>query len=230
MNKKNKEMAIFIKCPSCGEEYNELIENKCPNCGCPRPVEETESKDTKSDKTTEQSLCIDGDVPYPFEFVGIFGAVYSYFSKDGKINVLKIILISLVEALIGVAFTLCGWGLSLTGLKKAPALFFFIGIPVCAHAFYALVKYVSLRIIGRKSSKYSEKTVRWILFFIEILVGAVQILIAYLIALADSKDNWVIVFALLGIGIIIGGIWSIIKYYLLNKRTSQSHTISDSNE
>lgn len=217
-------MAIIIKCPSCAEEYDELIENKCPNCGCPKPVGEAEKSVTESDGSLEQSLYIDGDVPHPFELVGLFGAIYSHFSKDEKINVLKIILISLVEALIGVVFTLCGWGLSLTGLKRAPAMFFFIGIPVCAHAFYALVKYVSLRIIGRKGAKYSEKTIRWFLFFIEVLVGAVLIFISYLIESVDGNDDWVTVFILLGIGIIIGGIWSIIKYYRLNKKSSQLHT------
>jgi len=212
-------MAIIIKCPSCGEEYNELVENKCPNCGCSKPVIDAEEKDAENDESPEQSLHIDGDVPQPFELVGLFGAVYSNFSKDGKINVIKIIIISLVEALIGVVLTLCGWGLSLAGLERAPAMFFFIGLPVCAHAFYALVKYVSLRLIGRNGSKYPEKTIRWILFLIEMLVGAVLLLISYLIDSADGEEDLAFIFLLLGIGIIIGGIWSVIKYYRLKNIT-----------
>lgn len=152
------------------------------------------------------------NLPFPLELTGLFGAIYNSFATNGKIKIVKMLLVSIVEASIGVVFVLLAYLLSLgTGLKKGPAVFYFVGVPVICHSFYSVVKYGTLCIVSKVSPNSSEIKTRVIVWLIEFIIGAIFILISFELDKPSTRDLCG-VFIILGVGIIIGGIISIIKW------------------
>ena len=197
-----------VKCTNeeCGLTFNVDVD-KCPFCGSPcEKVEQTNKK---------TGVQIEGELPFPIEIVGYFGAIYSAFATDGKIKLRKVIIISLAEALIGVVITILGWPLLKGGLKNTASFFFIIpGMAAVIHAFYSLVKYYSLNYWGRKKVSLSESSARWIIFLIEFVIGATFAVVSAIWITSD----WGGVPFILGIGLLFGGICSIIKYYRHRKK------------
>ena len=155
-------MAKF-KCSNeeCGFTFNVDVD-KCPFCGSPCMIIEQDKS------SSESKVLVEGELPFPIEIVGYFGALYGAFATDGKIKLYKVILISLVEALIGVVLFILGMPLLKGRLEKVASFFFIIpGMVAVTHAFYSLVKYCSLIYLGRKKMSLSESSTRWIIFLIE---------------------------------------------------------------
>lgn len=210
---------VQIKCSNeeCGHTFD-YNAKRCPFCGTPV----TDACKKVEQPNNESGILVDGKLPFPLEIVGYFSLIYGAFATNGRIKLYQIILISLVEALIGVVLIILGWLLSAgTGLSKAPGLLFMIGIPIVTHAFYSLVKHGSLSYIGKKNMNLSESFTRWILFLIEFIIGIVFLAISIWIDNTDptpGDNNWTPIFSILGIGMLIGGIWSIIKYFRRRKK------------
>lgn len=196
-----------VKCSNeeCGHSFNVDVD-KCPFCGS--LCEKVEQSDNKS------GVQVEGELPFPIEIVGYFGAIYGAFATDGRIKIHKIILISLAEALLGVILFIIGWPFIKAGLEKVASYFFMIpGMAAVIHAFYSLVKYCSLNYLGRKKVSLSESSARWIVFFIEFVIGATFAVVSAIWIISD----WGGVPFILGIGLLFGGICSIIKYYIRRK-------------
>lgn len=199
-----------VKCSNeeCGHSFNVDVD-RCPFCGS--PCEKVEQTDKKS------GVQVEGELLFPIEIVGYFGAIYGAFTTDGRIKIHKVILISLAEALLGVVLFIIGWPLLKGGLVKVAAYFFMIpGMAAILHGFYSLVKYCSLNYLGRKKMSLSEPSARWVIFLIEFVIGATFTVVPVIWITSD----WGGVPCMLGIGLLIGGICSIIKYYLRRKNTT----------
>ena len=211
-------MAKF-KCSNeeCGFTFNVDVD-KCPFCGSPCMIIEQDKS------SSESKVLVEGELPFPIEIVGYFGALYGAFATDGKIKLYKVILISLVEALIGVVLFILGMPLLKGGLEKVASFFFIIpGMVAVTHAFYSLVKYCSLIYLGRKKMSLSESSTRWIIFLIEFIVAAVFVAITtWIEKITPNVHDWLTsVLFMLGVGTLIGGIWSIIKYYIRRNKVNK---------
>lgn len=254
-------MAIYVKCSSCGEIFNELLNSKCPNCGCEEVIKmhyednrlvEGDCKNIKtySDSIVEQPVNSEKQAeqpdnseyipktPFPYTEVPIlFASVYEFFfKKDKEIKFWRILLIMFIELLIGIALVAIGYYISLEfeerahrlgvnsrGGSRGGALFMFMGVAAFAHSFYSLVKYTTLCIIAKKESLMSEKKVRLILFTTECLLGGLIIAIDALISqspewIGDTEETVTFAIGVIGFGLIIGAVVSLIKYYIKKQR------------
>lgn len=140
-------MAIYVKCSSCGEIFNELLNSKCPNCGCEEVIKmhyendelvegnclETSTKsycyEEQSKDSGKQSLSHDDNEHTPIttllftEVPPLFSSIYQHLCKtDKKIEYGKMILIFIVELFIGIAFSAIGYIISLRFEERAHVL------------------------------------------------------------------------------------------------------------
>ncbi len=219
-----------VYCQECGKEIP-IDGEKCPFCNaslawihdnsyeapdeiiCATPLSEStkEENPQKEDENNGKTI-VETNLPFPLELTGLFGAIYNSFATNGKIKIVKMLLVSVVEASIGVVFVLLGYLLSLgTGLQKGPAIFYIVGGPIICHSFYSIVKYGTLCIVAKVSPNSSEIKTRLIVWFIDFIIGAIFILISVGLDNSSTRDLCE-VFVFLGIGVIIGGIISIIKW------------------
>lgn len=205
-------MAIYIKCPSCGKEYNELVENKCPHCGCERPI--SEGNETTRNSKSEQEI---NNIPFTLEVPSFFSGIYNTFFNDGKLSVNRLLIISTIEAVVGIVIMLLGYFLALgTGTEKGPGMLMLAGGVVFMHAFYSLTKHSILLVLEKKNIQKPEKWTRYLLFSIEFVLGV--IIIAIGVWLDDvfehpGSNTWLLYVLLIGAGLVVGSICSLIKYY-----------------
>lgn len=253
-------MAIYVKCSSCGEIYDELLNTKCPKCGCEEIIKmhyddnklvEGDSKDIKKysdydlkhnegyeDKIENNDDEFIPKTPFPFtEVPVIFSSVYAYFFKnDNEIKYGKLLLIVLAELLLGIVLAAIGYfydlwfeertyelGVGSRRGSRGGMLFMYTGVAAIAHSFYSIVKYTGLHFIGKMKVQRSEQWTRLILFFIEVVLGATLIAIAVYVGLNSSKEKDITgVLLLLGAGLVIGAVWSLIKYLISKHKESDS--------
>lgn len=204
-------MAIYIKCPSCGKEYNELTENKCPHCGYAKPITEeiVNTKSSSEEDTTQR--------PFPLEVPMLFSGIYNAFYTDHELSAKRLFATAFVEAIVGVVIALLGYAFALfTDTERGPALIMWVGVIVVMHALYSLTKHGVLLVIEKKQIQKSEKWTRYVLFVTEVVLGGVFIAIGLMlddIVDRPGANSWILWILLLGAGLVVGAIWSLIKYY-----------------
>lgn len=254
-------MAIYVKCSSCGVIFNELLNSKCPNCGCEEVIKmhyednrlvEGDCKNikTSSDSIVEQPVNSEKQAeqpdnseyilktPFPSTVVPvIFSSVYQYlFKNDKEIKYRRLLLIMLIELVIGIICVIVGYFINLgmeeynhnigvrsRGGSRTGTMFMYTGVAAFAHSFYSLVKYTTLCIIAKKESLMSEQKVRLILFTTECLLGGLIIAIDALISrspewIGDTEETITFAIGVIGFGLIIGAVVSLIKYYIKKQR------------
>lgn len=176
--------------------------------------------------------------PFPFTDVPvIFSNVYEYFfKKDKEIKYKRLLLIMLIELAIGIAFFAIGYyvslkfeerahrlGISSRGGSKGGMLFMYTGVAAIAHFFYSIVKYTGLHFIGKMKVQRSEQWTRLVLFFIEVVLGAILIAIAvYMHLNVRKKSDTTFVLLFLGAGLVIGAVWSLVKYQIKKHKESDN--------
>lgn len=210
-NIKMQRMAIYIKCPLCGEEYNELTENKCPHCGCAKPVTEENAKNgTTSEENANPS-------PFPLEIPMLFSGIYNAFYTDHELSAKRLFVTAVVETIVGVVIALLGYAFALfTDTERGPALIMWAGVIVIMHAFYSLTKHGVLLILEKKQIQKPEKWMRYVLFITEVVLSVFFITVAVLlddIVEHSGSNSWIAWLLFIGAGLAIGAIWSLIKYY-----------------
>ncbi len=213
-------MAIYVKCSSCGESYNELIHDRCPNCGSElsdvipselrRYDDNKLSESEKSDSTTTQNETNDEtNSQLPFvEIQEFYSDVYNLIFKKDKKN-WKLLLLMISELVIGFALTYVGSILSAhsTLYRGSTAGVFasLTGMVALMHSFHSIIKFTILSIIGRRENQKTKQWTNRVLFITELVLGFIIIIIIAITGLDD-------VFVVLGLGLVIGAIWSLVKY------------------
>ena len=76
-------MAIYVKCPQCGEEFNELIHSKCPRCGS---IEYTENNEKFGRIVCPNKQC-NAKISRLFEKCPICGCYRVIFSSVHEISI-----------------------------------------------------------------------------------------------------------------------------------------------
>lgn len=252
-------MAIYVKCPQCGEEFNELIHSKCPRCGS---IEYTENNEkfgrivcpnkqcnAKISRLFEKCpICgcnLPNDLPVeivkndnytddesvndePMQYISSHSqfevpTLYYLFFKDKGFNFGRLLATCLIEAvagaiIVGIAFLLNPFE---DYLARGMWVLAIGGIILVLHSFYTLIKYSVLLLLEMINVSISEMTTRFILFFTEILFGALFILLSMQLHYsADISEDVENAFDLLGAGLIVGAIWSLIKYFKNRHKTN----------
>ena len=218
-------MAIYVKCSSCGELYNELIHDRCPNCGSelrdviPSELRRYDDNDLSESKRTDSTITQnetndETNSQQPFnEIPEFYSDVYNLIFKKDKKN-WKLLLVMIAELLIGFAFTYVGYILiahnTLYRGSTAGMFASLIGIVALMHSFHSIIKHSILSIIRRKKDQKTEQRTSIVLFITELVLGLIIIII---IAFTGIDD----VFVVLGLGLVIGAIWSLVKYLTRNR-------------
>lgn len=253
-------MAIYVKCSSCGEIYNELTTSQCPKCGCGQAIKLKYNKQYELVEDEEQDLRNSNEseaesesnhqepereyipqTPFPFTEVPVlFANVYEhFFKKDKEIKFWRLLLIFLIELAIGILIVLIGYFISLElderahrlgfdsrGGSRGGSIFMIIGVAAYAHAFYSIVKYSTLYIIGKRNSLMSESKVRLVLFLVVFLLGSLITGIDAFISRSpewkgDTEETITMAIGFIGFGLIIGSVWSLIKYIIMSRRKNK---------
>ena len=125
-----------------------------------------------------------------------------------------LLLLMISELVIGFALTYVGSILiahsTLHRGSTAGVFASLTGIVALMHSFHSIIKFTILSIIG---SWKVQKTKQWttiVLFISEIVLGIIIIIIITITGIDD-------VFGVLGLGLVIGAIWSLVKYLTRNR-------------
>lgn len=215
-------MPYFVKCTQCGSTYDKDNYSQCPYC-----------EDIK--------LSIESNFGFSLGFVGIFEAFYIKFSSNGTITLSKILLISIAEIAIGIILFLFGWLLIIaTGTSRGPTFLFLIGASVIVHSLYSIVKYGILNILNKYKPNISEIKARVIVWVSVLSLGSLFFFMAFLIEKNNlGSEDLAGVLVSLGIGLLIGGLLSIIiwlykkiqsnwSYKRINSKRKRSSFVFDS--
>ena len=120
----------------------------------------------------------------------------------------------IAEFLFGFVFTYVGYILiahnTLHRGSTAGVFSSIVGIVALMHPFYSIIKYSILSIIGKMEVQKTKQWTTIVMFITELVLGFIIIII---IAITGIDD----VFGVLGLGLVIGAIWSLIKYLTLNR-------------
>lgn len=259
-------MAIYVKCPQCGEEFNELIHSNCPKCGsveykkndenfgnivCPNkqcnakisrlfekcpicgcnlpndlpPVEIVKPVEIEKDDNYSEDESVNSE---PLQFISSHSQfevpiLFYPFFKDKGFNYGRLLVTCLIEVVAGAIIV--GLSFLLNPFEDHLASGMWVlavgGIILVLHSFYTLIKYSVLLLLEKINACISEMTTHFILFFTEILFGAMFILLSMqLHYCADVSEDIENAFDLLGVGLIAGAIWSLIKYFKNRHKTN----------